>query len=824
MNMYKKVIQIFFILSIISFSSFGQITSSGQGFSDTTEVSKKPTAIHLVDINFEIERTRKILSKISYELEPKPQFVLMDSLIKDEKVFFNMEVEGFRKFDPNNLSKYFLENTFRAWSGQISRLNSWESEVNASISKTEKYLKNFNFDQSVWELTMEEAKIEQDPEHLLNRISEIIGELKKLEAGFMKYRRSMIIRADKIGELIAIANNMQGEISMLQQHLLDNLFIGDKPSLWKLNFNTTDALPITPRLHKAWHENSKILNYFTKEINYFYLIIIAFFFIALFVFIIKKFQKLELSEADRNFVVVKRIFYEHPFSTLSFITITFFIVFLPNMPLLVTGIFGTLLLILSLIFLPKIAGNKARTNVIVVLVLYVFNLFEILIWYFGSYSRLYIAFESSLALFMFYHFILKGIMSNTSSIHPLVKQFGKLSIGIFMLFIVAFLSNLFGYLNLAVLSLKIGIKTAAIMIIVFAGHAILRSSVHALYEIGRNTSFQLVESGWDKFEKIAIKLINALSVVYLVIFVLQTMEIYRPFIDWLFGIISYEWEIGALSISIESVLNLVIILMITFSLSFFIKAILYNKILAKTKLPKGVPMAISVTIQYFIFILGLLIALSAGGIDLSKFGLIAGALGVGIGFGLQNIVNNFISGLILIYERPVNVGDTIEVENLMGTVSNVGIRASNVRTFDGAEVVVPNGNLISNQLINWTLSDNQRRIELKVGAAYGSDPNVILDLLKEVALDHESVLKNPEPRALFEEFGDSSLNFRLLFWVPFEKGISVKSDVAIGVYNTFAKNNVQIPFPQVDLHVKKDDKKTVIDGKPEPKKKIKEDT
>lgn len=347
----------------------------------------------------------------------------------------------------------------------------------------------------------------------------------------------------------------------------------------------------------------------------------------------------------------------------------------------------------------------------------------------------------------------------------------------------------------------------------------MRSSVHALYEIGRNSTFHLVESGWNKFEKIGLKLIHALSVVYLIIFVLQTMEIYRPFIDWLFGIISNKWEIGTLSISIESVLNLVIILILTFSLSFFIKAILYKKILAKTKLPKGVPMAISVTIQYFIFILGLLIALSAGGIDLSKFGLIAGTLGVGIGFGLQNIVNNFISRLILIYERPVNVGDTIEVENLMGTVSNVGIRASNVRTFDGAEVVVPNGNLISNQLINWTLSDNQRRIEVKIGAAYGSDPNVILDLLKKVALNHESVLKNPEPRALFEEFGDGSLNFRLLFWVPFEIGIGVKSDISIGVYNIFAQNNIQIPFPQVDLHVKKEGEKTVIDKKSKPKEK-----
>ncbi len=227
-----------------------------------------------------------------------------------------------------------------------------------------------------------------------------------------------------------------------------------------------------------------------------------------------------------------------------------------------------------------------------------------------------------------------------------------------------------------------------------------------------------------------------------------------------------------------------------------------------SKLPRGVPAAISVTIRYFLVILGVMFALSAAGIDLGKFGILAGALGVGIGFGLQNIVNNFISGLILVYERPLQVGDTIEVENLLGQVNRIGIRSSNVRTYDGAEVLVPNGNLISNQLINWTLSDNKRRIEIKVGISYGSDPNIVLKILEKVAMENEDTLKDPPPRALFEDFGESSLNFRLLFWVPYDIGIGTKSDVAIGIFNKFKENNIEIPFPQVDLHVKENKEKS----------------
>jgi small-conductance mechanosensitive channel len=294
-------------------------------------------------------------------------------------------------------------------------------------------------------------------------------------------------------------------------------------------------------------------------------------------------------------------------------------------------------------------------------------------------------------------------------------------------------------------------------------------------------------------------------VLYLVSLLLNILEIKRPLLDWVTRNLEYKWVIGTLSVSIGGILLLILILLATLLVSRFFKVLIEDEIGSRVRLPKGVPFAISVTIRYFIVILGFVFALSAAGINLGEFGLIAGALGIGIGFGLQNIVGNFISGLILIYERPVQTGDTIEVETLMGQVKRIGVRSSSVRTYDGAEVVVPNSNLVSNQLINWTLSDNRRRIEIRVGVAYGSDPNVVLELLKTVAQEHENVLPDPEPLALFEEFGDSSLNFRLLFWVHFEKGFTTKSDVSIGIYNILKENNITIPFPQMDVYVKRDE-------------------
>jgi len=219
------------------------------------------------------------------------------------------------------------------------------------------------------------------------------------------------------------------------------------------------------------------------------------------------------------------------------------------------------------------------------------------------------------------------------------------------------------------------------------------------------------------------------------------------------------------------------------------------------KLPRGVPSAISLVIRYFIIVFGIVMSLGVLGVDLTGFSLMAGALGVGIGFGLQNIISNFVAGVILTFERPILPGDTVEVGTVLGVVEKIGVRSSHVRSFDGADVIVPNNNLLSNELINWTQSDHTKRIEIRIGAAYGTDPNVVLEILHEVAVKYEFTKKDPEPMPLFDEFGDSSLNFRLLFWVPVEVALKSKSDVAVEVYNRFKQAGITIPFPQQDVNI-----------------------
>ncbi len=208
-------------------------------------------------------------------------------------------------------------------------------------------------------------------------------------------------------------------------------------------------------------------------------------------------------------------------------------------------------------------------------------------------------------------------------------------------------------------------------------------------------------------------------------------------------------------------------------------------------------------VNYGILAIGFFVAISVAGIDLSRFAIVAGALGVGIGFGLQNVVNNFVSGLILMFERPIQVGDTIEVGALIGHVLRIGFRSSTVRTYDGAEVIVPNGNLISSEVVNWTLSDRTRRLDVPVGVAYGSDPQKVLEVLNATAHAHKDVLPYPAPSIIFKGFGDSSLDFSVRVWIKdFEEFYRVSSELAVLIYEALNQAGFEIPFPQRDLHLR----------------------
>ncbi len=288
---------------------------------------------------------------------------------------------------------------------------------------------------------------------------------------------------------------------------------------------------------------------------------------------------------------------------------------------------------------------------------------------------------------------------------------------------------------------------------------------------------------------------------------LATLDLFvirRPIVSAVEAILTAELEVGTIALSLADVLTFGLTIWLSFALSRFIRFALEEDVYPRLQLARGIPYAASTFAHYAILTLGFLLAVAATGIDLDRFALLAGALGVGIGFGLQNVVDNFVSGLILLTERPVQVGDVIEMnDGLLGEVRRIGIRSSTVRTWTGAELIVPNGQLVSDRVTNWTLSDRLRRIEVTVGVAYGSDVDAVLALLREVGAENDDALGEPAPRALFRGFGDSSLDFELRIWTgAFDEFARVQSDLNVAINARLAGAEIEIPFPQRDLHVR----------------------
>ncbi len=274
-------------------------------------------------------------------------------------------------------------------------------------------------------------------------------------------------------------------------------------------------------------------------------------------------------------------------------------------------------------------------------------------------------------------------------------------------------------------------------------------------------------------------------------------SITAPFEDFL----SNERSIGSFTFTYESIFIFIIVIVISAFISRIVALIAADNLEKPSQLKKSGLGSWLLLIRIAIFAVGLLLAFVSAGIPMDRFAIILGALSVGIGFGLQTLVNNLVSGLIIAFEKPVNVGDIIDVAGQNGTMKSIGIRSSVVTTWDGADLIIPNGDLLNQHLVNWTMGSSRRRFILQVGVAYGTDLEMVVKLLHELMSQDKRILKTPEPIVYAQEFGSSSIDLVLKFWVAhFSIGFDVRSDLVISIDKAFKEKGIVIPFPQLDIH------------------------
>lgn len=257
-------------------------------------------------------------------------------------------------------------------------------------------------------------------------------------------------------------------------------------------------------------------------------------------------------------------------------------------------------------------------------------------------------------------------------------------------------------------------------------------------------------------------------------------------------------------ITLWSVLYLLVLIILLFWVAKRVQTLLSQKLLTRTKLDPAGRHAVGTIVHYVLLLVGFLIILQSAGIDLTTLHVLAGAVGIGVGFGLQSVISNFFAGLIIMFERPIKIGDRIEVDGVDGDVVEIGVRSTVVLTNDNIAIIVPNSKFITENVVNWQYNDGKVRFCIPVGVAYGSDVKLVEKVLLEVAKEAEDVLESPEPVVRLLEFGDSSLNFELRVWSETQinrKG-RLTSIINLAVYEKFREHGIEIPFPQRDLHVR----------------------
>ena len=261
-------------------------------------------------------------------------------------------------------------------------------------------------------------------------------------------------------------------------------------------------------------------------------------------------------------------------------------------------------------------------------------------------------------------------------------------------------------------------------------------------------------------------------------------------------------DIGGKPFTILTAIYLIFAILLLFYVASKLTHFLEKRVLSKRIPDRGTRASILTIFKYVVISFGVLLVFQSAGFSLSTLSVVAGALGVGIGFGLQNIAQNFISGLLILFERPIKIGDRIEVENVTGDVTEISLRSTKILTNDNINIIVPNSEFINNKVINWSYNERRVRFKFPVGVSYKEDPSKVKEIVIEVAKSHDGVLKHPSPELWFSEYADSSLNFLLVVWTSryIQNPAVLKSELYYKIFERFNEEGIEIPFPQRDLN------------------------
>ena len=703
----------------------------------------------------------------------------------------------------NAISNRNLKSKQIYWQQNLQTVNDQQSELSETFNKIEESTKYLNDELKTWTRTGELIKGDGLEKVVQGKIDEIKLIVDTTTQILNAEGAQILSLLDNIARLDVEIKSLITRIEAVILDKQEDLLVTNQLSLFAIDYSNKTSWTFPKSYLKYYWGNYIYFKDYMKQ--HLALLILQILLIVGLVILFFRLNRLNVGVGKgegSQYVTLLKILISKPISVAVIIGLFASTLIYPYRPIMFLDIARVLVIIPIVILLVNIVRRKYRIYVYAFgssFILYVFSL-NLPVGH--VFSRLILFFITAVLTASIVYFIII-IRQEKEMKRSNIRFLIYFSYLLFTMSFFGFVANIIGKVTFSSFMVQgvLGILLAGILIslLLVVANGLVVLSINNKY----GDHLNIIKKNKTESKRKITRFFNLIAVLLLIYFILDIFSVQGAIIDWLTEFFLKERSLGSVIFTWGNIFVFFIVIYLSIVIAGFIRTLLEEDVLNKMHMKKGLPYTIALMVKYSLVTAGIFLAVSAAGIPTTSFTVILGAFGVGIGFGLQNIFNNLVSGLILLFERPIQLGDTIEVGTLMGKVRSIGIRSSNVRTFEGAEIIVPNGNLISNEVINWTLSDDTRRIELIVGVSYSSDPHKVKDLLMNILKNHDEIESDPEPSVWFQNLGESSLDFRMLFWTKqFDQWLRIKSEVIFQVFDDLKAAEIEIPFPQRDLHVR----------------------
>ena len=652
--------------------------------------------------------------------------------------------------------------------------------------------------QKQWSQRIDAARSRNAPEELLQRLEPVPQRLKALADDVTARRNAIVLVMDRATRLRGRMASMLVEAIERRDRLIDSLSSTQVEPLWR-----TTPQPGASQLAHTWvaTELTQLRGYIARHESTLAWIAGLGFLASLGLLMAARRALASDPNPDEDSALAQRLF-RRPLLAAMALTLVVVIWQAPEAPVVFFSAALTLLFMVSTILARLALGHHAMVTLYALAAALIVNWFQGGIDALPFSGRMVLIIQCAAVAASLWIDMRHGRMSHAAQLLPpqVMRMIAWAAIGLLGAAIVA---NVIGDLGLARQMRDGVLRTLGFALVVNVSMRLLHGFVLAL--------LLSWVSRWSRIVQYRAGAMRTAMRVAMQLFAVATwiagsLLSFKAigFLDWVQDAVDdAKIEIGTVTISANAVLLCLAVVVGTWAIVKLTRLVLELELLSRLSLSSATAFVISATVRYVLTVAGFILAMAALGIDFSKVTLLVSAIGVGIGFGLQNVVNNFVSGLLLLGERVINVGDTVQVGSLTGVVRRIGVRSSTVRTFPGAEVIVPNSDLTSKEVINFTLSDRHRRLDITVGVDYGSDPDKVQHLLLDAARSQPQVLQTLPPVAAFVGFGESSLDFRLQAWIAnYEEGLAVETALRMAILARLREAGIGIPYPQRDVNIR----------------------